>query len=70
MLMSAFQDMRDVQIATIASLTAEVERLRFHLKNMTELADEFTPDEPDDFAGDLLSIQAAYAALQPKEGER
>lgn len=56
--------------ATIASLTEEVERLRFHLKNMVELADEFTPEEPDDYASDLRDIAEARAALQPKEGNQ
>jgi hypothetical protein len=69
--MSAFQNMRDVQIATIASLTAEIERLRelirvAHAEGWDNAVDEYSKGGLWD---DCWLKSEARAALQPKEGK-
>jgi hypothetical protein len=72
--MSAFQDMRDVQIATIASLTAEIERLRADLRDWAECASiSDTAEGARLFGWDPIALNRCLtkyeAELQPKEGK-
>lgn len=67
--MSAFQDKRDVQIATIASLTAEIERLRSVLEYIARNTCCDTCQEAALVAKEALTGPMANtrAALQAKE---